>query len=236
MLLPGRLHREAAGDELGPDLASHRGKAKALSSEIGVKADSWPPAGDGRPPMRSSGLMPEKRRKTSAGIFGTTEGSWPGVGHRSAADAIGRLDASENVEASSTEIGRRNQTGGARRSVRRRRAARFARRAPRARPSPAPSRRDGAAGSRLAGPAAIGGGAARLVSARGRRRSLAARFPSSSGSKQQAGRRSQVSSRPAAPSFSKNKVSVPARLLRVLFVIFQVSRSQAAAQERVRGP
>ena len=84
--------------------------------------------------------------------------------------------------------------------------------------------------------AAIGGGAARLVSARGRRRSLAARFPSASGSKQQAGRRSQVSSRPAAPSFSKNKVSVPARLLRVLFVIFQVSRSKAAAQERVRGP
>ena len=177
-----------------------------------------------------------KRRKTSAGIIGTTEGSWPGVGDRSAADAIGRLDASENVEASSTEIGRRNQTGGARRSVRRRRAARFARRAPRARPSPAPSRRDGAAGSRLAGVAAIGGGAARLVSARGRRRSLAARFPSASGSKQQAGRRSQVSSRPAAPSFSKNKVSVPARLLRVLFVIFQVSRSKAAAQERVRGP
>ena len=59
MLLPGRLHREAAGDELGPDLASHRGKAKALSSEIGVKADSWPPAGDGRPPMWSAGLMPK---------------------------------------------------------------------------------------------------------------------------------------------------------------------------------
>ena len=59
MLLPGRLHREAADDELGPDLASHRGKAKALSSEIGVKADSWPPAGDGRRPMQSASLMPE---------------------------------------------------------------------------------------------------------------------------------------------------------------------------------
>ena len=66
MLLPGRLHREAAGDELGPDLASHRGKAKsveALSLEIGVKTDSWPPTGDGRPPMRSAGLMPESNLK-----------------------------------------------------------------------------------------------------------------------------------------------------------------------------
>ena len=32
---------------------------EALSSEIGVKTDSWPPAGDGRPPMRSAGLMPK---------------------------------------------------------------------------------------------------------------------------------------------------------------------------------
>ena len=48
------------GGQSGPDLASHRKKSQsgeALSSEIGVKADSWPPAGDGRRPMRSAGLM-----------------------------------------------------------------------------------------------------------------------------------------------------------------------------------
>ena len=60
VLMPGCRHREAAGGQSGPDLASHRKKSQsgeALSSEIGVKADSWPPAGDGRRPMRSAGLM-----------------------------------------------------------------------------------------------------------------------------------------------------------------------------------
>ena len=38
---------------------------KRFLSEIGVKSDSWPPAGVGRPPMRSAGLMPESNLEKS---------------------------------------------------------------------------------------------------------------------------------------------------------------------------
>ena len=106
MLLPGRLHREAAGDELGPDVASRRGKAKALSSEIGVNTDSWPPAGDGRPPMRPAGLMPESNleKALSAPHYDRRSGSLPPRRHGEPADA--------SCHARSASIGDRRSSGG----------------------------------------------------------------------------------------------------------------------------
>ena len=71
----GRSAEIDIGAMLLPGLPSSRGgrcelpfpiKPKyALLSHIGVKSHSWPPAGVGRRPMRSAGLMPESNLEKS---------------------------------------------------------------------------------------------------------------------------------------------------------------------------